>query len=266
MSIEWNFMLDLRPSWVNKTQAANWETAVRREIVKIATVNSGQVLLNSIRFHGKWVPITHYDNTQGPVNAYVDPKIGTARDGRPYGAIVYYSPHLFYPHSGYVSTDSTKNNGEQPDEILFHELVHAFRRVSSKRHREDTSGGLLQYDSNEEFYAILSTNIYVSDPTNKKKSGLREDHQDYAALPPGLAASFDFFKSSRDAFTLVKQFSVDNPGFTKALAGVPAPFNPLAAFFADPAKAQKESNSAIATIRDAAGWGVAMGRFFAGII
>jgi hypothetical protein len=263
MSIEWNFMLDLRPSWVNKEQAANWENAVRREIVKMAGVNSGQVLLNSIRFHGRWVPITHYDNSQGTCNAYVDPKLGNARDGRPYGAIVYYSPHIFFPHSGCLSSDPTKNNGFQPDEILFHELVHALRRVSSKRLRTDTTGGLIQYDSNEEFYAILATNIYVSDPTNRKKSGLREDHRDGAGLPSGLAGSFDFFKSSQNAFTLVKQFSVDNPGFTKALAAVPASFNPLAAFFADPVKAQKESSSAVAVIRDSAGWALSMGRALA---
>ena len=38
--------------------------------------------------------------------------------------------------------------------------------------------------------------------------------------------------------------------FTKWIAGVNAPFNPIAAYYGDKAKAQTYSNSAIALVRD----------------
>jgi hypothetical protein len=259
MGIEWQYMIDIRPEWVNREQSANWESAVRQLIVSIASVQTGQVLLNGIRFWNKWVPISPYDFSQGPCNAFAGERLGTARDGRSYGAIVRYSPHLFY-HGGACFFSSPNDAGAAPNEILFHELVHAFRRVSGKRQRANATGGLINYDSNEEFNAILVTNIFVTDPTNKKKSGLRRDHHGLAPLEASLATSFSFFESSRNAFDLVQQFCTDHKGLSGALAKVPATFNPIATFIQDPAEAQKRSRSAQAFVRDAAGWALAMKR------
>lgn len=258
MSIEWNYMIDLRPSWVNTAQAANWEVAVRAEILKIAGSDAGKALLNSLKWHGKWIVITHYNPTAAdPLNAYTFEKLGAARDGRAYGALIEFSPHIYYPRVRHIPASP---NGDQPDEVLYHELVHAFRRSSSKRNRVESAGGLIDYDSNEEFYAILSTNIYISDLTNRRKTGLLRDHKIGAnPLEAALARSFEFFRSSTNAFAMVDQFAKDNPGFSGAMAKVKAPFNPLAAYFADKLKAQKESQSATAMIRDLTGWAQAMG-------
>jgi len=258
MSLEWNYMIDLRPSWVHKVQAANWETAVRAEIIKIASSDAGKVLLNSLKWHRKWIVITHYNPTaDDPLNAYTNEKLGMARDGRAYAALIEFSPHIYYPRVRHIPASP---NGDQPDEVLYHELVHAFRRSSSKRNRVDSVGGLIDYDSNEEFYAILATNIYISDSTNKRKTALLRDHQFGAnPLEAALAGSFEFFRSSTNAFAMVDQFVQDNPGFTGALAKVNASFNPLAAYFSDKLKAQRESQSATAIIRDLTGWAQAMG-------
>lgn len=258
MGLEWNYMVDIRPTWNNAQQSANWEASVRRHITWIVKTETGKLLLKSIKFFGKWVSISPYDGSQGTCNAFVDARIGTAKDGRPFGAMLQYSPHLYQKgtacHGG-----PGKDRGNLPDEVLFHELVHAFRRVSGKRARVDATGGLLYYDSNEEFHAILVTNIYLTDPTNKIKTGLVRDHQDGSPLEADLATSFDFFRSGRDAFALVKQFCADHPFLSKELAKVPATFNPIAAFLADPARAEGLSRSATAVIRDLAGWGVAAG-------
>ena len=257
MGLEWNYMLDLRPTWVNTTQAANWEASVRRHITWIAKTHSGRTVLSAIKFYGKWVPITHYDGKHGTCNAYVNQRAGRAPDGRPYGAMVYYSPHLFQRGAPCHNDHPGLNGSSLPDEILLHELVHAFRRVSGKRARVETDGGLINYDSNEEFIAILVTNIYVTDPTNRIKTALRRDHHGFATLEPELAGSFEFFEISLDAFQLVDRLCTDHPGLTKALAGVPAIFNPLAAYYQDKAKAARHSQSARAVVRDAAGWMIA---------
>jgi len=111
-------------------------------------------------------------------------------------------------------------------------------------------GGLASYDGTEEFIAVLTTNIYVSDPSNGSKTGLRRDHHGFTKLEEGLAGSFEFFRSSKNAFTLVDQFSPENPAFTKWISEVKAPFNPIAAYCSDKAKAQRRSNGAVALVRD----------------
>jgi hypothetical protein len=258
MAVEWQYMIDIRPTWVNARQSANWEASVRRHITWIGQTQSGRILLNSIKFHKKWVPISPYDGSEGACNAFVEAKVGKAKDGHDYAATVFYSPHLFQRGTACHPDSALENRGLLPDEILFHELVHAFRRVSGKRAWAETSGGLHRYDSNEEFIAILVTNIYVTDPTNRIKTGLRADHRDGAPLRAELAESFSFFESSMDTFRLVKQLVADHPGLTGALAKVPAAFNPIAAFVQDPAEAEKRSRSARAVIRDADGWATAV--------
>ncbi len=261
MGLEWNYMIDMRSTWANATMSANWEQAVRTTITWILGTDSGKLLLNSIRFFGKWVVISPYDGSQGACNAVTDARAGTARDGRAYGATVLFSPHMY--NIGSTCHGAAPNNrGNMIDEVLHHELVHAFRRVSGKRARVETSGGLMDYDSNEEFHAILVTNIYISDPSNKIKTGLLRDHQASSRpLQPELASSLSFFESSMNTFSLISQFCTDHPVLSRALAKVPAPFNPLAAFFANPAEARRRSLSARAVIRDADGWATAIGRF-----
>ena len=89
------------------------------------------------------------------------------------------------------------------------------------------------YDSNEEFIAVLCTNMYVSDRSNKIKAGLRAGHRGFAAMTAADAGRFGLFASSSEAFTLVRQFCADNPIFTNALSDkLPdVPYNPIADFF-----------------------------------
>lgn len=90
----------------------------------------------------------------------------------------------------------------------------------------------------------------MSDPSNHSKTGLRRDHTGFTKLEPELSASFGFYRSSKNAFTLIDQFCRENPAFTKWISEVKAPFNPIAAHYADKAKAQAMSNGTLAMVRD----------------
>jgi hypothetical protein len=58
---------------------------------------------------------------------------------------------------------------ERGDEMLFHELVHVLRMAAGKYHcKPMPSKQKKQYTSEEEFYAVLITNIYMSEKGEKK--------------------------------------------------------------------------------------------------
>jgi hypothetical protein len=257
MALEWSYYMDIRPAWwADSGQASSYTASVREQLLKIAKVDTGKVLLSALRYWGKWIVITHYDFSEGACNAFVEERTGAARDGHKYGATVKYTPNVFKCSA--CTTAAPNNAGDLPHEILCHELVHAFRRVSGKRSWSEASGALERYDSNEEFHAIVLTNIFVSDPTNTLKTSLRRDHRDSAPLGADLSTSFSFFESGVNAFDLIQQFCTDHPGLTGAVSKVPAAFNPIAAYYSDPAECQKRSRSAPAVVREVAVWAKAI--------
>jgi hypothetical protein len=105
--------------------------------------------------------------------------------------------------------------------------------------------GLIRYDDTEEFLAVLITNIYISDRSNKIKTGLRADHKTLNPMQADLAAPFGFFASSSQVLTLVQKFVNDNHGLAIMLAHVDAPFNPIADYVASPDKAEQVSRTAL---------------------
>ena len=114
-------------------------------------------------------------------------------------------------------------------------------------------GGLSNYEDEEEFIAVLVTNIYLTDPSNKSHSSLRRDHVSFKTLESDVAQSFTFFRSSVSTYRLVEKFCRENPAFTKNLAEVKASFNPITAFYKDPVQAWIYANSEAAETRDALG-------------
>ena len=143
---------------------------------------------------------------------------------------------LFTPTTG-ASCCSGGKAATLPHEILVHELVHALRRVSGHLHQHRVINKLQPYSNTEEFLAILVTNVFISDVTNRHKTGLRSDHQSHAALDPELADSFRFFSLGTRAFNIIANFCNENRGFTRMLAKVSARFNPIAAFYKNQRKA-----------------------------
>jgi hypothetical protein len=126
-----------------------------------------------------------------------------------------------------------RGQGEHnPDETLLHELVHSLRELLGQFHRYPTvvSG----YDNEEEFFAILLTNIYISE---KGGEVLRSSHHGaFGALSPDLAGSEKFLGKGDPVITVEK---FENRRLIKKLAGqnydvcstiaahVKAAFNPI---------------------------------------
>ncbi|TWT00701.1 hypothetical protein [Reyranella sp. CPCC 100927] len=245
------FKLKIRPDGLEKAAARTYVTAVRDVLEKIHRTACGKALLQSIRFHGYVVNIIPYPGAD---------VCGADVDGDYDAATGIVMPTVRYTPGNFAKGGSCSHLPGRgwAESILFHELVHALRDIAQGKRRVYKgvvmTGGLHRYDTFEEFIAVLCEDIYVSERGNPHR--LLGDHRGIAPLDPALADSFRFFATGSQTFRFVERFCRENPGFTKMLSRVPARFNPIAAYYKDPRKAQSFSNSPAAHERDADGvWG-----------
>ena len=100
-----------------------------------------------------------------------NPGNGSSRIGTGAGAdaIVRISPNQ-WDRSG------SGGPGSQPDEVLFHELVHASRKMRGRAYRKPVNAG---YDNEEEYISVVLTNIYLS---HKRQTVFRANHHGHERL------------------------------------------------------------------------------------
>lgn len=118
--------------------------------------------------------------------------------------------------------------GSQPDEILFHEMIHALRKMEGRLNPYPTEGSLRGYENEEEWLAIVATNIYMSAKYVGRNANnrLRADHEGRYPLKPPLNTSAGFLTDPNNLRLLNIYKLLDQPLFN-LLAMVPAPFNPF---------------------------------------
>jgi len=244
-----------------------WGSHVKSEFTFIQASKSGRLLLDGIKRdgNGRWVriiPDHFFKNTSSTLYdhyCHADTHdVTRVVGGRSYAVELRFSPDRFFKGSYCQQSqyrDETSDRGAAPHEVLFHELVHAYRYVSGKHpaHAALARGGLRFYDNAEEFFAILITNIFISDPSTPITTGLRRDHWGHAALDENLASSFGFFSCGAQAFTFIDRLCKDHRKLTSGLAEIKATFNPLRAYYCDPERARKLSQNNTAKTRDLIG-------------
>jgi hypothetical protein len=117
--------------------------------------------------------------------------------------------------------------GWGPDEVLFHELVHAGRILGGD------DGPLTE----EEFFAVLVANIYISEK-GKSHKDLRYR---YEALSRGMTEAevepFVFLlqfdeKKKEDHFDLIDKYCRQHPQIAPMIGKAPAKFNPIRDYYA----------------------------------
>jgi hypothetical protein len=241
----------------------DYETGTLNALIKIEATDVGRILLESIAYQIRHNPGNAMNGilevrpyAEEDCNASTEAGSTTKR-GHIIKPVVHFWPKAYAQGgacSKYLEDHKDETGGILPDETLFHEFVHAFRMASGAATVAPlVKGGLLDYQDAEEFIAVLVTNIYLTDPSNKTHSNLRRDHVSFKTLESDLAQSFTFFRSSVSTYRLVEKFCKENPAFTKNLARVKASFNPIAAFYKDPMQAWLYANSEVSESRDALG-------------
>lgn len=123
----------------------------------------------------------------------------------------------------------TQGAGSGPDELLLHEMVHGLREMRGKLHCRSKSMG--NYDTEEEFFAILITNIYISEKNKKygSKLPLRADHHAFNRLGKSLDTSMEFLQNPRN-LDMVDKLINQHPMLAAVIAEVDCDFNPIAPF------------------------------------
>lgn len=211
-------------SRVNKV---TWPASVQLVLQAISKVDTGSILLRAIRDTNKWTLI------MPPA-----PNSSAAQDAetRDYGgglSLSWAHGRTFFPVITFDPRKMVWRFGGKPDEVLFHELVHAFRTLTGARGTGAPLTWLMKqtYDENEEFLAVVLANIYISDATNKSGRGLRLNHHGHYPLDPAVASSVRFFKAAPQVLPLLREFVKRHPDLARQLSDVKAAFNPIRALF-----------------------------------
>ncbi len=133
-------------------------------------------------------------------------------DGGGTNALIWYSPEMF--EGRYRPTEPA----QQPDEVLYHELVHASRDMRGVRKNFLVNKG---YDNFEEYLAVVLTNIYLSDKGQLVFAG---NHGGTVILHGADADNFLHNSQNVDVppTMLIQNFKDYQPEFYRALATLPS--------------------------------------------
>ncbi|MGD9631499.1 MAG: M91 family zinc metallopeptidase [Pyrinomonadaceae bacterium] len=230
--------------WAAPTNMSQWTASVEDLLRKISSSDAGKALLNAIHDTGFFIKIHPESDTHCNAHGFgggleIDEQKRSIKGHVVFNPVAYSEgSHCFQ-----IKKSKQHKNGGLPDEILFHEMIHAIRGGLRLNDARPVAGGLKRYSNTEEFLAILITNIYISDASNGKGSGLRAGHAGKSPLEAQFSRSLSFFASSAKILPLLKEFKDKQPKFFADLAKVKSVFNPFKAMTDDMKAVEKISNA-----------------------
>jgi hypothetical protein len=211
----------------NQAQINHYNFQVENIILQeIAKPKTGQIILEGIRSSGWSVVVRDMWTARNTCNS--------TTEGRPemyrgdVNVVLGFSPNLSChvdPKSGVYPPGGSRA------ESLFHELVHAFRLVTEKASMRRLHPNPFvpkklrknpEYDFEEDFFAVLITNIFSSEMGRPLRGG----HDKLDPLPPHLSTD-EGFLAVEDYARLVKQFCDDHPSVSQKLSKVTSGYNPI---------------------------------------
>lgn len=221
--------------------AADHEQNVEKLLERLMQSQVGHAVFRKIVSHGV-VRIEPYDYTKfppkyGPCNALA---LGTRHQEKVASGLHRAATKVAFSLSTWRATSPCVNGpGSHGDEVLLHELVHAMRVLGGDAREVKLTGKLQNYHFEEEFFAILVTNIYLSEigraphpwRASPGQSGLRADHASTITHLADAESTSIGFLSDEDNFRLVKKFCDQHTTVAPLMAASPAPFNPLRVYY-----------------------------------
>jgi hypothetical protein len=192
--------------WVERVKVG-WETKV---LELLDSINNGTWVQKAVmaaiksRCQEKGYEVVIYPREYHPRNTpskgldeleVLDQYLNSAADGNTRGgtgvptdgetAFIYYDPDAWRPDSFIRQEAAIVNPGKfggvgmEPEDVLFHELVHAVRRLKGVTDRTPTTTSA--YVNLEEFTAVLVTNIAMNE--KNQATPLRYGERTFIAMP-----------------------------------------------------------------------------------
>jgi hypothetical protein len=113
-------------------------------------------------------------------------------------------------------------SGSLPDEMFVHEIVHVLRMMQGKRNPYPTKNPA--YTNEEEFLAVVTANVYISE---KGSSDLRRDYDGHSPLAAPLNTSSGFLSNPDNLRLMSIYHLVWLPTFLNLSKVIKATFNPF---------------------------------------
>jgi hypothetical protein len=179
-------------------ESLNYEKNVTKQLDIIRSTAIGNLLLDSIKSSVKvWILL---DQSGGHAAATTPGALGDDKGG---GVRLYYEPDGFDPKMEYYT----------PDDVLFHELVHAYRASKG----EHFSKALAEYETAEELLAIQMQNVYMS--VRRKKKFYRSHSNPTLVTKNDAYAAIASDRDTLDAFNYFRRHEL----LAVKVAGMAAP-------------------------------------------
>jgi hypothetical protein len=189
-------------------QRGKHENDVAMQLIKIRSTGSGVALMREIEATRRALSIKPYlffslyptplFPPEGP-NAATVPAGGRLFPLDPSDATIFFTPHMWGPQG----TSGYSGPGTNPDEILFHEMIHSAIQMRG--------GGALGVDQSD--LAVVLTNIFLAE---KKQRNLRANHSSFNVLLRPEA-----FLTAPNNLSLLRKFRHAQRTVFDALADIP---------------------------------------------
>jgi len=153
-------------------QAAAYEVTAQDVIRQVAKTSVGKILIEQINAAQKGLTIRPLSEQAIGLTGAIADDVDAAGRGNGSDVTIWYDPTSWGKSSAKSAFDP--QNHYRPDDVLFHECVHALRMLRGLQDLRPVAWGL-GYDNVEELYAILLTNVYVS--SLNRNNDLRGDHR-----------------------------------------------------------------------------------------
>lgn len=218
-------MQQLIPAHISVSGDATYEKEVLRLVNRILLTQTGQAIDLKIRTHG-WVFI----NAGDPKDA----NAATSSSGTPAARIEFYPNTRLDRANVSLATGPVTlkvrtirlSPGYGPDEVLFHEMVHAARLLG----KDD--GAL----DEEEFFAVLVANIYISEKGKSfgdlryRYDALSRSMTEAEVEPFVFLLQYDAAKKE-DHYDLIDKFCRQHTQIAPMIAKAPGKFNPIRDYY-----------------------------------
>jgi hypothetical protein len=230
--------LDDQAITVSGSSGAYEEEVVRILEKMILNSFTGKAILTKIKAHGTVLITDDYPGIdRRELNSDFQPGLSSKKLG-----IIGFHPHNKRLNTvqvvfngtpitlGQLSYIHKHSPGMKPDEVLCHEMMHAARYLGGDANRTPIPS-MPEYETEEEYFAILVANIYSSEKGRGVES-FRSSHKLVYRPEMTVVDAAPFVFVSRDENRrLIAKFCSQHPVIAPMIARAPAAFNPIRDFY-----------------------------------